>query len=332
MGRARGVSASRGLLRIARPVLGLLLFTGALWVLRRELGPEGLSRVPDELRSLPPTRLALSLLATAAGYAALAWHDLLALRALGRPQPYRQAAPVAFEAWALANNLPFAFLVGGAVRLRRYAEWGLPAGTAAAVVGFNAGTYALGLLTAAAVAFTLETEAVPALLRLPIRSTLPLGLLALALVAAYLAWSLRGRPRMRLFGRGFAPPPVRMTLAQTAVSLMDWTLSCAALYILLPKGQPLSFAGFFGVFVLAQIAALITQLPGGLGVFEAVVVAMLSPTIPVATALSALIAYRMVYYILPLLAAVAMLGAGQLRQLAGRRRPVAPSPGPEGRA
>jgi uncharacterized membrane protein YbhN (UPF0104 family) len=273
----------------------------------------------------------LSLLATVAGYAALAWHDLLALRALGRRLPYRRVAPVAFEAWALANNLPFAFLVGGAVRFRHYAEWGLPAGTAAAVVGLNAGTYALGLLTAAAVAFTVEPEAVPGLLRLPFRSTLPLGLLAFALVAGYLAWSVRGRPRVHLFGRSFRPPPARMTLAQTGVSLLDWTLSCAALYLLLPKGQPLSFAGFFGVFVLGQIAGLITQLPGGLGVFEAVVVAMLSPTIVVATTLSALIAYRLVYYILPLLAAVTLLGAAQLRRLVLRRRPVARSPGPASR-
>jgi uncharacterized membrane protein YbhN (UPF0104 family) len=317
--------------QVIRPVLGLLLFAAALWVLSRELGPEGLSRVPDELRRLPPTRLGLSLLATVAGYAALAWHDLLALRALGRPMPYRRIAITAFEAWALANNLPLAFVVGGAVRYRRYTTWGLPAGTAAAVVGYNAGTYALGLLTAAAVAFTVEPEAVPGLLRLPFRSTRPLGLFALALVLGYLAWSVRGRPRVRLFGRSFGPLGARMTLAQTAVSLLDWTLSCAALYLLLPKGQPLSFAGFFGVFVLAQIAALLTQLPGGLGVFEAVVVAMLSPTIPVATALSALIAYRMVYYVLPLLAAVTLLGAAQLPRLGARRPPAARSPEPENR-
>jgi glycosyltransferase 2 family protein len=81
---------------------------------------------------------------------------------------------------------------------------------------------------------------------------------------------------------------------------------------LLPK-IPLSYPGFFGIYLLAQLASIISNIPGGLGVFETVMLLLLSPPISSATLFSALLVYRGLYYLLPLIVATVMLIASELR-------------------
>ncbi len=300
----------RRILRVLESLLGIALFVGALWVLRRELREVTLHEIVHELQSLPGARLGASLALTSLGYLALTAYDLVALSCLRRSLPLRKVMYASFVGYALANNLPFAFLVGGSVRHRLYSRYGVSARDTAALVLLNILTYALGLATAAALAFTLAPGTVPRLLALPFGSTRPLGLAAAAVVLAYLSWSVSGRP-LRVRKRTLAPLPVSTTLLQIAVSLADWIISGAALFVLLPGGHGLSYAGFFGVFLLAQIAALVAQLPGGLGVFEAVILATLAPTLPPDTVFGALLAYRVIYFLVPLTVAAALLGASE---------------------
>jgi uncharacterized membrane protein YbhN (UPF0104 family) len=307
------------LVRLLGSILGLGLFIAALWVLRHELQQVTLQDVVHELRSIPQLRLGGTLLLTGLGYLALTGYDLLGLRYLGLALPRRRVFFASFVGYALANNIPLAFLVGGSVRYRLYSGWGVSGADTASLVLFNILTYSLGLATAAALVFTLHPDAIPSLLRLPFPSTRPLGLAAAALVIGYLGWSARGR-RLGAGKWAFAPPPLSISIQQIAVSLADWLLSGAALFILLSPSHPLSYPAFFGVFILGQIAALIAQLPGGLGVFEAVMLASLSSTIPPAAVLGALVAYRIIYFLLPLALAAILLGTREIaRVLSGRR-------------
>jgi uncharacterized membrane protein YbhN (UPF0104 family) len=182
----------------------------------------------------------------------------------------------------------------------------------------NVVTYSLGLATAAALAFTLEPEAVPRVLRLPFHSTLPLGLTAVAGLLVYLTWSAHPTP-LRVGRWSLAPLPLTTSLLQIAVSLADWILSGAALFVLLPTAHPLSFFAFFGLFILGQIAALIAQVPGGLGVFEAVMLATLVPPFSAGALFGALLAYRVIYFFLPLVLAAILLGARGILRLRPRK-------------
>jgi uncharacterized membrane protein YbhN (UPF0104 family) len=306
------------LVRLLGSILGLGLFVGALWVLRHELQEVTLQDVVRELRSIPVVRLGGALLLTTLGYLALTGYDLLALRYLGLALPRRRVFFASFVGYALANNIPLAFLVGGSVRYRLYSGWGVSGADTASLVLFNIVTYSVGLATAAAVAFTFQPGTVPSLLGLPFPSTRPLGLAAAALVVGYLTWSAQGG-RLGVGKWAFAPPPLSISLRQIGVSLADWVLSGAALFILVSGSYPLSYSAFFGVFILGQITALIAQLPGGLGVFEAVMLASLSPTIPPATVLVGLLAYRVIYFLLPLTLALLLLGTREIvRLLSGR--------------
>lgn len=290
----------------------------ALWVLRQELQQVTLQDVVHELQSIAPHRLGGALLFTGLGYLALTGHDLLGIHYLGLALPPRRVLFASFVGYALANNIPLAFLVGGSVRYRLYSGWGISGADTASLVFFNILTYCLGLVTASALVFTLQPGAVPGLLGLPFPSTRPLGLVAAALVVGFLVWSAWGG-RLALGKWSFVPPPISISVQQIAISLADWLLSGAALFILISTDYPLSYPAFFGVFILGQIAALGAQLPGGLGVFEAVMLASLSPTIRPATMLGALVAYRIIYFLLPLALAVVLLGTRELvRLMSGR--------------
>jgi phosphatidylglycerol lysyltransferase len=288
---------------IAGALLATGLFVAAVYVLHRELHEFTVHDVVHEFRSLRVWRLALALLLSALGYGALVGYDLLALRWIGRALPLRRVVYAAFVGSAFANNIPMAFFVGGSVRYRLYSREGLTAPETAALVVVNITTYALGLLTVAAVVFTATTPLFAAA--------------AGAIVVGYLAWSaLRSRP-LRIRGFDLPAPEPALTLAQIGVSLLDWTFSGGALYALLPTAHHLSFPGFFGVFILGQLAALVAQLPGGLGVFEAVMVATLAPTLAAPAVLGALLAYRVIYFFLPFGIASALFA---IRELASVRR------------
>ena len=305
-------------------LLGAGLFLAALWVLRRELENVTLQEVIQELRSLAPYRLGASLVLTALGYLTLSGYDLLGLRYLGRSLSWGRLIYASFISFALANNLPFAFVVGGSVRYTLYSGWGVPAGDTASLVLFNIRTYSLGLAAAAAIAFTATPGEVPRLLGLPFSSTRPLGITALALVLGYLMWSWRGG-KLTLGKRWFTPPPLLTSLQQIVVSLADWMISGAALFALLRSEHPISYFGFFGIFILGQIAALIAQLPGGIGVFEAVMLATLTPALPPASVAGALLAYRVIYFLLPLALASALLAVREIVRLLRRRTERSPA-------
>jgi uncharacterized membrane protein YbhN (UPF0104 family) len=278
--------------------VGLILFGGAVYVLRAELRAHSIDEIVTELRSLPRLRLVLAMVATILGYLALAGYDAISLGFLGHRLPYRRVAYAAFLAYAFANTLPLSVVTGSSVRYRLYSRWGLSSGEAARVVTLNTVTYVVGLLAAAGVAFAIQPVLVPGFLRLPLRSARPFGFLCLVLVALYLGWSAREGGPLRVFSWELPRPTLRGALAQVGVSGLDWVFSGAALYVLLPHIIP--FHVFFAVFLLGQIASLVAQVPAGLGIFEAVMLWSLAPAIKTPAIIVALFGYRVIYFFLPL--------------------------------
>jgi uncharacterized membrane protein YbhN (UPF0104 family) len=281
--------------------VGLVLFGGAIYVLRSELLAHSLQEILAELRALPRLRVVLALLATILGYAALAGYDAISLGYLGHDLPPHRIAYAAFLAYAFANSLPLSVVTGSSVRYRLYSQWGLSASEAARVVTLNTVTYVVGLLASAGVAFAIQPVLLPGFLRLPLRSARPLGFFCLLLVALYLGWSSKKNGPMRIFSWELPRPTLGRALAQIGVSGLDWVFSGAALYVLLPHVIP--FHVFFAVFLLGQIASLVAQVPAGLGVFEAVVLWSLGPTHRAPAIIVALVGYRVIYFFLPLVLA-----------------------------
>ena len=300
------------------PFVSALLFLAALWLLRRELSSFHYREVAAFLAALPAGRLLLAVCLTAAGYLALTGYDLLAGRYTGRALPYGKTALASFVGYAVSNALGHPLLTGTPLKARLYNRWGIAPLDVTRLVLFSLATFWLGFATLAGLAFSIEPPPLRPALAMPgLASLRPLGALLLGLVAAYLGASAlaaikKSRP---LSVRGFelAIPRPPLALGQIAVSSLDWALAGAVLYALLPDSWRLSFPAFLGLYLLAQIGGLASQVPGGLGVFEGLLVAMLPREIPRSEALGALVAYRGIYYFLPLLLAALLLGVDELR-------------------
>ncbi|HEX6899276.1 MAG TPA: bifunctional lysylphosphatidylglycerol flippase/synthetase MprF [Thermoanaerobaculia bacterium] len=299
-----------------KPALSLLFFALALWLLHRELRDFHYRDVIRFLDALPARRVLLAFGCAAGGYLALTGYDALALRFLGLRLPYRKVALASFTGYAFSNTLGLPLLTGTPLRARLYSGWGLTALDVARVVLFSQLTFWLGFGALSGAVFLAEPIVLPARLGLPVATLRPLGALLLGLIAAYLAVSaLRRRPFI-LRGMELPMPRPPVALAQIAVSCADWIFAAAVLYSLLPDAWNLTFAHFLGVFLFAQVAGLISNVPGGLGVFETVMVLLLPPELPRPQLLAAMVAWRGVYYFLPFLLAVASLAVYEL----GRRR------------
>jgi Predicted integral membrane protein len=311
-----GSTASVASKRVAGGLIGLLLLGGAVFVLRAELRQHSLAEILSELKSLPPLRVGLSLVATVLGYFAFAGYDAVALAYLDRRLPFRRTAYAAFLGYAFANSLPLSVVTGASVRYRLYSQWGIARGEAAQVMTLNTITYLVGLLATAGIAFAVQPVLVPGFLRLPLATARPLGILCILLVAAYLLWSMREGGPLKLWRWELPRPTFKRALAQLGVSAADWVFSGAALYVLLPQVVP--FHVFFAVFLLGQIAALVAQVPAGLGVFEAVMLWSLAPAISPPAMLVGLAGYRVIYFLLPLLLATAVWAVTEIRRWARR--------------
>jgi len=291
------------------------LFGIALTLLRRELEGFRYHQVIHDLRAISATHLWLAVLLTAASYLVQTGYDFLAIRYLGRRLAYGRTALASFVGYALSNTVGHSLITGASVRYRLYTGWGLSAAEIATVVGFTGVTFWLGFLALAGAAFLLEPVAIPATLRMPPLSLQALGVLFLLAVAGYMLFSALRRRPVTFRTWELAPPGFRMAAAQIAVSALDWTVASSVLYALLPASAGVSFPHFVAVFLVANIVGMVSQVPGGLGVLDTVVVVLLAPTVPAATLLGSLVAFRVVYYLLPLLAAALLMGTHEvLRQ------------------
>jgi len=265
------------------------------------------------LQAIPSHHLFLSFGLSILSYLLLTGYDNLALYYIKHPIAYAKTALVSFISYAFSQNISLPLASGVPVRYRLYSGWGLSAAEIGKVVIFNALTFNLGFLTVAGVIFLLRPVVVPLSLHLPLfYFARPFGTVSLLLVAGYLVLGvLRKRP-IRILGWEFGLPAPIFSLAQITISSLNWIVSASVLYVLLPPAAALSFLTFFSIYILAQIAGMISQVPAGLGVFEAIVLLLLSPYFPVSTIMGSLLAFRGIYYLCPLGVAAALLGAHEV--------------------
>lgn len=298
-------SAAR--LRRLLPLAGMAFFALAMWVLHEQLPVDSYRGVVDAVASLPRTRLAAALAITVAGYAVLVGYDLIALHHLGERVPLRDAAGAALLAGALGNNLGDTLLTGSAVRFWLYTAVGLSALQIGRLVLLCSLGFWLGYALLGAIFFVAAPLALPHGLHLVVASTRPLGVACALALLGWIALCARGR-ELRLGHWRLRPPSLRLTAAQITVAVADLGLMASASYVLLPAGLVGDFAVFMPVFLIALVAGNASQVPGGLGVFEAVVVLLLGPRADSHALLAALLAFRAVYLLLPLLVAAVVVG------------------------
>jgi phosphatidylglycerol lysyltransferase len=299
-------------LRHLTPFLGLGLFTLASVVLYRQLRAYRPHDILAWIHGMPSGRIWTALLLTIGSYLIMTGYDLLALRYLQRRLAWAKTALASFMGYAFSNNIGFSMIAGASVRYRLYSVWGLSAVEITQVVLFCATSLWLGFCVLSGVVFVSQPLILPHSLHWPVDTVRPLGVILLTLAAGYLTATMVGKRVLALKEWRFELPSWRLAGAQVMVASADWLMAGAVLYALWPQHPPLGFGHFLEIFLLAQLAGLISQVPGGLGVFESAILLLVPKQMPVAQILAALVAYRGIYYLLPLMIAMAALGLEEL--------------------
>jgi phosphatidylglycerol lysyltransferase len=282
------------------PVLGVVLLVAALTVVRKEFRHLRLEDIAAALGRIPHAWLLIAFATTIGAYLVLTVYDLLGSIYAGHRLPYRRIAFASFCAYALSHNLGVSAVSGGAVRFRLYAGWGFTPLQVGKLVGFCSVTFGFGGLVLGGGALLFEPHAMPFL-----GNALPPWLLRLwgalmwALVLGYLALAARGKPACWR-GHELRLPRLPMALGQVLLATTDVSTTAAIFYALLPGGHHLTFLRFLAVYVMSYSAGIIASLPGGIGVFDTVMLLGLAAYMPAPRVVGAILIFRLYYYVIPL--------------------------------
>lgn len=264
---------------------------------------------------LPSSHLLVAVVATLLSFVALAGYDWSALRYVGVRLRPKLVAITSFIAYALGNTIGLGVLTGGAVRMRLYSAAGLDAAQIAAIIAFNAVAFGLGITVTGAIALLWGAGPVSSILHLPEFVLRGLALAIILAAAIFLVvcgrggeHTFAGRWRLRL-------PPLPLALGQLLISAADIALAAAVLWVLLPD-EAVSFPVFAAFYAIALVAGVISHVPGGLGVFEAVMLLALGGRVGPEPLAAALLAYRAIYFLLPLMLAMILLAWLEVRRTA----------------
>jgi glycosyltransferase 2 family protein len=303
----------------AWPIIGLAAVAVSSWLLFKDLRGLSLTSLKGALSSISPARWLLAMCSTLLAYVALAWYDRIALLHLGRRLSWRYVAVASFTSYALAHNIGASVLSGAVVRYRAYSEKGLSVGEIGVLVAFCSFTFALGAATVGGLCLLVHPELAERFAHAP----LWLGqAAAAALVAApslYVIGALLRLSPLKIgpFELVYPRPPV--AARQLLAGPLELIGASGIIYFALPAAANPGFVIVLGVFVASFSIALLSHAPGGLGVLEFTFLRAM-PDAPQANVVAALLVFRLLYLILPLMFALIVVLDYERKRWRGRLR------------
>lgn len=301
------------LMRRLGTLASLTVFGVACIVLYRALGEIDPTKVIAAIRATPLMNIAAAAGFVVAGYFTLTFYDLFALWTIGRRDiPYRVAALAGFTSYSVGHNVGASIFSGGAVRYRIYSRWGLDAIDVARLCFVAGLTFWLGNVAVLGLGVAVHPEAARAIDQLPLIVNRAVAIAALMALAVYIGWVASGH---RYVGRGpwrVALPGGWLTLVQIAIGIVDLGCCAIAMHMLLPQAPAIGLPTVAVIFVAATLMGFASHSPGGLGVFDAAMVLGLAQ-FDRAELVASLLLFRLLYYLLPFMVALAILGIYELR-------------------
>ena len=293
-------------------LLGIVLFGVALFWLHHLLGQYRWRDILGHVHAISAAKLLRAALFTVAGYGCLTLYDALAVRFAGARVAYPRVALISFMGYAIGHNVGLNTLSGGAVRYRAYAALGLGTKQIATIIAFGTVTFLLGAGLLLGLSLVTQAGMSGSVLHVHASLAVLAGGMLLAAVTAYLWMVCTRRDEPLRFRRLVIPvPSPRVAFAQVGVACADLLCAASVLYVLLPHQAAISFGAFAGIYLIAIAAGVISNVPGGIGVFEAVLLLLLQ-SVPQDRLLGALVAYRAIYYFAPFALALVLLGAHEV--------------------
>ena len=265
-------------------------------------------RIIASLNRIGSRQLGLAALYTAGSYLTLTGFDLMGTRYAGSKIAYPRVALTSFLSLSIGHTVGLAPFSSGAIRYRYYSKWGLDARQVGMVILFSALTVAIGEMALSAFSLLAFPDLAQKILRLDLAITMAIGGVIVTALSAYVVLCARLTRPLKLFKWSINLPGWRLALAQIVVGMVNFLLVASALHALLAADAPIGFIVVATAYILGNLAALLTHVPGGVGVLEATIVLLLPGT----DVIGPLIAFRIIYFLVPLAIGLVTLATTEL--------------------
>ncbi|MGL5252362.1 MAG: UPF0104 family protein [Moraxella sp.] len=301
--------------RFALSAIAIFIFALAMRALYRLTKTVHYQDVLDAISRIPTTHLIIATLVVAFGYLILTLYDFIAMRQIGRKIDYPHVALTSFTAYAISHTVGVNLVTASGIRYRNYSRFNLSNNEIANIVWMVSMAFTFGISTLIGASLTSHPEITVQLLSQLDQSwgifenivyVRALGVGILSLIALVIWYA--GRQGRHVFIRGwrFDLPPAKIILQQTAIAIVDLGTVALVLYLLLPPSDHISYWATFSAFIQSMAVGILSHVPGGLGVFEVVMISAL-PTVDRTQMLAVLLVFRLLYYIAPFLIALSAL-------------------------
>jgi uncharacterized membrane protein YbhN (UPF0104 family) len=307
------------------PIAREMLASGGFWVSLKIIA----ETIGRSIGDVSGTAYLLAAISALLAYIALAWYDRIALIHLERQNEisWPFIASCSFVTYALGHNIGASVLSGGLVRLRAYGSCGLGAAEVAILVALCSFTFTYGTVLLTGLVFVIQPEIVQPLSELIPRLDLPtvlvqaIGGAMLALCALYVLGAWRHFKPFHFRSVHIVYPRMPVVARQLIAAPLELIAAAGIIYFVLPEAGNPGFITVLGAFLLSFSAGLLSQTPGGIGVMEAVFLALL-PSIAPSDVIAALLIWRLMYLLIPLALSLPLIVAFERLQL--RRNPPTP--------
>lgn len=303
-----------------KPALGLAFFVLAILTCHHILLEVHPSAIREAMSRIPASAVVWAFVASAFSFLMLVGYENSADKYAGGNLPLKTLAFGSFCSFAVSNAVGLTLFSGGTVRYRLYSRYGLGGMQIAKITLFSSGAFMLTLPLLAALLVLPNPVYAASLLHISSVTLIALALAPiLSYVSIYFYFLRRRRPETtrytwfsRLGRHRVELPKLTLSLRQFVITSLDIVASGTVLYCLLPL-QP-NYAVFLLVYIVAITAGVLSNVPGGLGIFESVMLAAFSATLDPASLAAALVMYRLIYYVIPLLIACMLLVGSELNR------------------
>lgn len=299
---------------LSRPIAALFMlgiFVAVVYAIYRLTEEVSYDDVVTAMARTGYDQIALAVFFTFMSFASLCVYDWNALEFIGRKRPLPEVALTAFSAYAVGNAAGFGMLSGGAIRYRAYSRAGLAPDEIGRIVAFVSLSFMLGLAVVTALSLIPMSSEIAPLVGI---DAFALRAIAIAVLVGFAILIIIGQRRSLTFAG------VTLSLADTPtlsrqflITVADLAFSCSVVYALLPTEAAISWPAFFAIYSIAIGIGVASHVPGGIGVFETIIIASLGPTTNIDAVLASLVVYRLIYYVLPLIIAIILVTITELR-------------------
>lgn len=285
-------------LGIAGMAGSLAILAFSVYVVAQVIAHLDFAKVAYAISATPLNQIGLAIAFGCGSYLALTFYDFIALKQLREPVRYPTAAAASFSAYSMSFTLGFPLLTGSAARYAIYSRAGLSAGNVARLVMLCSLQFWLGMSVLVGFGLILRATQLAEFDKLAVSANLAIGTAVLGAIILWCVYVGSGDRQLRIRDVSLNLPGLKLTLAQIVASCCDLLCAGSALYVLLPANHGLDFITYIAIYVFAVTVGAASNVPGGIGPFEATFLKAV-PGVSAEALLAALLLFRIVYYLGP---------------------------------